>query len=100
MTDGQYRTNGQGGRGTLPYRESTGDFVSALQNAVREKPISAALIGMGVLWLFAGGSKTSLFGGDGRKAIFRTPASYAEQGNGAGSSMRRVADTGANALSQ
>jgi hypothetical protein len=105
MTDGQYRTNGQGGRlGTLPYRQSTGNFVSALQDAVRENPISAALIGMGVLWLFAGGSNTSLFGGGGRKAIFRTGASYTEQAggtaNGAGSSMRRVADNGAAAVSQ
>lgn len=104
MTEGQYRTNGQAGRGPVPYRESTGDFVNALQDAVRENPVSAALIGMGVLWLFAGGSNTSLFGGGGRKAIFRTATSYAEQAggtaNGAGSSMHRVADNGVDAVSQ
>jgi hypothetical protein len=105
MASGQYRTNGQGGHlGALPDRQSTGDFVSALQDAVRENPISAALIGMGVLWLFAGGSNTSLFGGGGRKSIFRTAASYSDQAVGqvsdVGSSMRRVADNGAGAVSQ
>ena len=49
----------------------SGDFVNALQDAVRENPISAALIGMGALWMFMGGSNTSLFGGAGRKSIFR-----------------------------
>jgi hypothetical protein len=36
---------------------SSGDFVSGLQDAVRHNPVSAALIGMGVLWMFTGGSK-------------------------------------------
>jgi hypothetical protein len=40
----------------------SGDFIGDLGDAVRENPVSAALIGMGVLWLFTGGSKTSLFG--------------------------------------
>jgi len=35
----------------------SGDFVSGLQDAVRQNPASAALIGMGVLWMFTGGSK-------------------------------------------
>ena len=35
----------------------TGDFVSGLQDAVRQNPVSAALIGMGVLWMFTGGSR-------------------------------------------
>jgi len=48
--------------------------MTALTDAVRENPIPAALIGMGVLWLFTGGSNTSLFGGDGRKSLFRTAA--------------------------
>jgi hypothetical protein len=105
MTDGQYRTNGQGDHlGTLPQRQSTGDFVSALQDAVRENPISAALIGMGVLWLFAGGSNTTLFGGGGRKSIFRSAASYSEQAGGAigdvASSVRGVAHNGADAVEQ
>lgn len=39
------------------------DFVTSLGNAVRENPASAALISMGVAWLFMGGSRVSLFGG-------------------------------------
>jgi len=35
----------------------SGDFASGLQDAIRQNPVSAALIGMGVLWMFAGGSK-------------------------------------------
>jgi hypothetical protein len=102
MTNGQYYTNGQDGRlSAAPDRHPTGDFVSALQDAVRENPISAALIGMGVLWLFTGGSSTSLFGGGGRKSIFR---SHSEPVSGAvsdvGSSVRRLAESGAEAASQ
>ena len=100
MTNGQYYTNGQDGRlSAAPYRNPTGDFVSALQDAVRENPISAALIGMGVLWLFTGGSSTSLFGGGGRKSIFR---SYSEPVavTDVGSSVRRLAESGAEAASQ
>jgi len=61
----------------------SGDFVNALQDAVRENPISAALIGMGVLWMFMGGSNTSLFGGGSRKSIFRTAVQGAEEMGGA-----------------
>jgi hypothetical protein len=37
-------------------------FVDDLNDAVRENPVSAALVGMGLLWLFFGGSKVSAFG--------------------------------------
>lgn len=84
MTDPELSTNGHGGHsGTAPGTHTSGDFVNALQNAVRENPISAALIGMGVLWMFMGGSSTSLFGGGGRKSIFRTAAQGAEEVSGA-----------------
>ena len=63
MTDGSFRTNGHGGGSVAPNREDAGSFISALQDAARENPVSAALIGMGVLWLFMGGGNTSLFGG-------------------------------------
>jgi len=35
----------------------TGDFARDLGDAVRQNPLPAALIGMGVLWLFAGGAR-------------------------------------------
>ena len=34
--------------------EKGSDFIQDLGDAVRKNPLSAALIGMGVLWLFAG----------------------------------------------
>ena len=46
-----------------------GDMMSAFTDAVRDNPIPAALIGMGALWLFAGGGNTSLFGGRGRASL-------------------------------
>jgi hypothetical protein len=81
MTDVRSYTNGRSDRpGTAaPHDQGQGDFVNALQDAVRENPISAALAGVGVLWMFMGGSNTSLFGGGGRKSIFRTAMQGAEQ---------------------
>jgi hypothetical protein len=37
------------------YSEKASDFVRDLGDAARKNPISAALIGMGVVWLFTGG---------------------------------------------
>jgi hypothetical protein len=42
---------------------STGSFVSDLGEAARQNPVSAALIGMGVLWLFTGGARRLGFDG-------------------------------------
>lgn len=39
------------------------DFATGLSNAVRDNPASAALIGMGIAWLFLGGGKVTIFGG-------------------------------------
>ena len=101
MTDGSFRTNGRGGGSVAPNREDAGSFISALQDAARENPVSAALIGMGVLWLFMGGSNTSLFGGGGRKSIFHKAASYPEHAVGdVGSTSRQVAENTADAASQ
>src|SRR6476659_7365246 len=107
MSDRQDYATGQDGRlGAAPDRHRTGDFVGALQDAVRENPISAALIGMGVLWMFMGGSNTSLFGGGGRKSVFRAAARGADQmvdtiggtTSSIGSSIGQAASQGANDL--
>jgi hypothetical protein len=92
MTEVRSYTNGHVGRpGTAAQHDQRhGDFVNALQDAVRENPISAALVGMGVLWMFMGGSNTSLFGGSGRKSIFRTAMQGAEQ---VGDAVRDAAET-------
>src|SRR4051794_2321090 len=72
MTDVRSHSNGQGEPFAAPRRAPAADkFMTALTEAVRENPIPAALIGMGMLWLFTGGSNTSLLGGDGRKSLFR-----------------------------
>jgi len=102
-------TNGQrGSHGAVaPNGRGSGDFVNALQDAVRDNPISAALIGMGVLWMFMGGSNTSLFGGGGRKSIFRSVGQSADVVGGVvsdaatrvGSSVGRVADAAAETVS-
>ncbi|MFO1132943.1 MAG: hypothetical protein U1E16_13145 [Hyphomicrobiales bacterium] len=59
-------------------RSGGNDFMSSLSEAVRDNPVSAALIGMGALWLFTGGSTMSLLGGRGRKSILGTAAHGAE----------------------
>jgi hypothetical protein len=42
--------------------ETASDFVRDLGDAVRKNPVSAALIGMGVVWLFTGGRTTERVG--------------------------------------
>jgi hypothetical protein len=55
--------------------------------------MSAALIGMGVLWLFAGGSNTSLFGGGTRRSLI-DPAARGVRNVGSA-----AAETGTRAVS-
>ena len=43
--------------------ESRSDFVGELNEAIRQNPVPAALIGMGVLWLFMGGARKTVLGG-------------------------------------
>jgi hypothetical protein len=107
MTEVRSHTNGRihGPEMAAPHEQRNGYFVNALQDAVRENPISAALVGMGVLWMFMGGSNTTLFGGGGRKSIFRTAVLGAEQVGHAvrdnvGSSVGRAADVAAGTASQ
>jgi len=63
---------------------------------------------MGVLWMFMGGSNTSLFGGGARKSIFRTARQGAEEVDGAvrdtaprvGSTIGNAANDAAETASQ
>jgi hypothetical protein len=45
------------------------DIFGSIADAARENPLSAALIGIGALWLFMGGSNMSLLGGRGRTSL-------------------------------
>lgn len=67
-------------------REPRQDMMGSLTDAVRENPVSAALIGMGALWLFMGGGSMPLFGGRGRHSVVGAVA------HGAGSVMHGATD--------
>ena len=62
--------------------EKGSDFVKDLGDAARRNPISAALIGMGIVWLFAG------------KAAVR-PSEFLE-----GTGLDRLPDAARNAMSR
>jgi hypothetical protein len=72
---------------------TTNNFVNGLQDAVRQNPVSAALIGMGVLWMFTGGSKITT-----AAALLGPAARSAAAGVGAGlqASMDAVNTVGGN----
>lgn len=65
---------------------SRNDFMSSLTEAVRDNPIPAALIGMGAIWLFAGGGSMTLFGGRDRSSLLGAAA------HGAGSVAQGASD--------
>jgi hypothetical protein len=52
------------------FSEKASDFVRNLSDAARKNPISAALIGMGVVWLFTGGRTAERVGDLARGAGF------------------------------
>jgi hypothetical protein len=92
-----YNGHGEHSGHFAPPLQSGDNFLAALQNAVRENPVPAALIGMGVVWMFMGGGNVSLFGGSGRKSIFGTAAQGAEQVTGA---VRQAGALGAHHIGQ
>jgi hypothetical protein len=63
----------------------TAGFVSGLQDAVQKNPVSAALIGMGVLWMFTGGKNITA-----AAALF--PAAAKATAAGAASGLQRSAE--------
>jgi len=73
------------------------DFASGLANAVRENPLPAALIGMGLAWLFTGGrtSAKTVFGavvGGAAGAGSRLGASVRTSGQSIGETLASMAD--------
>jgi hypothetical protein len=63
-------------------------FINDLQDAVRENPVSATLVGVGLLWMFAGGSRLSA-----AAALF--PAAAKGVASGAAQGFQRSADAAA-----
>ncbi|WP_421696107.1 hypothetical protein [Aestuariivirga sp.] len=58
-------------------RGASSDILGTVTDAVRENPMSAALIGMGALWLFMGGNGSPLSAARGGGALLRNVASGA-----------------------
>jgi hypothetical protein len=71
------------------FSEKTSDFVHDLSDAARRNPISAALIGMGVVWLFTGGRTAERVGDLVRNAGFdRIPEAAGNALDAARSTLR------------
>jgi hypothetical protein len=66
-------------------RSATSDFVGGLQDAIQKNPVSAALIGMGVLWMLTGGKNITA-----AAALF--PAAAKATAAGAAGAVQRTAD--------
>jgi hypothetical protein len=76
------------------FSEKGSDFARDLGDAARKNPISAALIGMGVLWLFTGGRTAERVGDLVRGAGFdRIPDAAGSALNAAGSTLRSGAES-------
>jgi hypothetical protein len=76
------------------YSEKGADFVRDLSDAARKNPISAALIGMGVLWLFTGGRTAERVGSLVRGAGFdRIPETAGNALDAARSTLRSGSET-------
>src|SRR4051794_8225351 len=74
--------------------EKGSEFARDLGDAARKNPISAALIGMGVLWLFTGGRTAERAGNLVRSAGFdRIPDAAGNALNAARSTLRSGAET-------
>jgi hypothetical protein len=83
--------------------EKTGDFVKDLGDAARRNPVSAALIGMGVLWLFTGGKSAGragdLFRSTGLNRLPETAKdTLGNVGSGLGSGAGSVRDAASSSL--
>jgi hypothetical protein len=75
--------------------EKTSGFVRDLGEAARQNPLSASLIGMGVLWLFAGGRNAKMARDSVRRSEFdRIP----DAANNAFEAARSTVKSGADAI--
>ena len=73
--------------------EKESDFIQDLGDAVRKNPLSAALIGMGVLWLFAGSQPVERVGHFARSSgLDRIPDAAGNAFDAARSTLRSGTD--------
>ena len=79
--------------------EKTADFVKDLGDAARRNPVSAALIGMGVLWLFTGGKSAGRAGDLFRSTdLDRLPGAAKDTLGNVGSGAGSVRDAASSSL--
>jgi hypothetical protein len=80
-----------------------GDFIDELNEAIRQNPVPAALIGAGLIWMFMGGARNTVLGGASR-SLFRGLAEGAQQAGAAASRGAREVGTrvaeGASAIAE
>ena len=73
--------------------EKATGFIHDLGDAARQNPLSAALIGMGVLWLFTNARTAERVGGAARRGFDRTPGVARDASDAARSTVRSGADS-------
>lgn len=82
--------------------ETRSDFMSGLQDAIQKNPISAALIGVGFLWIFAGGKNitaaAALFPAAAKGAASSIGASWQRSSELASDAAEGLRSVGASAL--
>jgi len=71
--------------------EKGSDFIRDLGDAARQNPLSAALIGMGILWLFTGGRTVERAGEFARSRFDRIPNAANGGFEAAGSTLKSAA---------
>lgn len=77
-------------------KEMTSDFITELGEAARRNPLSAAFIGMGMLWLFTGGSKVAVGSGE---VLKRSGSNRIPEATDTLSSLRSGISSGAGMIS-
>jgi hypothetical protein len=75
-------------------------FVDDLNGAIRENPVAAGLVGMGVLWMFIGGDRFSAFGKSLPGAAGAVSGAVGSAGSAVGQAMTSGASYVANAARQ
>jgi hypothetical protein len=69
-----------------------GDFIDELNEAIRQNPVPAALIGAGLLWMFMGGAKNTVLGGASRSLFWGLAEGAQQTGAAASRGAREVGD--------
>jgi hypothetical protein len=67
-----------------------GDFIDELNEAIRQNPVPAALIGAGLLWMFMGGAKNTVLGGASRSLFGGLAQGVQQTGAAASRGVREV----------